>query len=641
MFQERFPAPIGQQHRAALHILKVSCLHPAVVDEGEHKTVCHAGTQLLHQVQGQGHAYIWDVEQDDPACIESEREVMTKRQTCISEEVIQTGGGTRLLTTYKSPLYDLDGGVMGTVGVAIDVTQERAYEQALHQKNRTLETLFTTMDCGVMCHSLDGARILSINRAALEILGYESQEEMLRDGFQTVANSVLDEDKPKLRESIHSLNTVGDSASVEYRVLHKDGRLIHVMGNIKLVQENGEMFYQRFLLDCTAQKMREEEERTEKERRHMELVQALSIDYSLVCFFDLDTGVGSPLRVHNCRYDVLDNIFMDAQLDMEESLGRYIDRCVCEEDRASLRRALSRPFLLEELADKNITYLNYRTLCGEEVRFFQMKAVRAGSWENYHGVVLGFRNVDDETRKEMEKKMLLEDALAQANRASKAKSVFLSNMSHDIRTPMNAILGFTNLALESGDPATQREYLQNIDVSSRQLLDLINNILELSRIENHKIIIEEEVTGAEEMFHRLCTIFDSDLKKKRLTCTPALELTHAYLYIDPTHYAQIFLNLVGNAIKYTPDGGRIVLSAGQAGDKVWMEVDDNGIGIPDADRERIFERFYRVDKARSRQSGGTGLGLSIAKEIVELHGGTISAHSGDGLTTFQVALPKS
>ena len=266
------------------------------IHEKVNDSFCRTVNKTKEQVQGRGHAYIWDVEQDDPACIESEREVMTKRQTCISEEVIQTGGGTRLLTTYKSPLYDLDGGVMGTVGVAIDVTQERAYEQALHQKNRTLETLFTTMDCGVMCHSLDGARILSINRAALEILGYESQEEMLRDGFQTVANSVLDEDKPKLRESIHSLNTVGDSASVEYRVLHKDGRLIHVMGNIKLVQENGEMFYQRFLLDCTAQKMREEEERTEKERRHMELVQALSIDYSLVCFFDLDTGRGYPLR---------------------------------------------------------------------------------------------------------------------------------------------------------------------------------------------------------------------------------------------------------------------------------------------------------------------------------------------------------
>ena len=110
------------------------------IHEKVNDSFCRTVNKTKEQVQGRGHAYIWDVEQDDPACIESEREVMTKRQTCISEEVIQTGGGTRLLTTYKSPLYDLDGGVMGTVGVAIDVTQERAYEQALHQKNRTLET---------------------------------------------------------------------------------------------------------------------------------------------------------------------------------------------------------------------------------------------------------------------------------------------------------------------------------------------------------------------------------------------------------------------------------------------------------------------------------------------------------------------
>ena len=194
------------------------------------------------QVEGQGHAYIWDVEQDDPACIESERVVMTKRETCISEETVQTGDGTRLLTTYKSPLYDLDGSVMGTVGVAIDVTQERAYEQEIVKKNQTLETIFTTMDCGVMCHSLDGSRILSINRAALNILGYDSQEEMMDSGFQMVASSVVEEDKPRLREYIESLKKAGDNVSLEYRVRHPDGKLLHVMGNVKLVEEHGELY---------------------------------------------------------------------------------------------------------------------------------------------------------------------------------------------------------------------------------------------------------------------------------------------------------------------------------------------------------------------------------------------------------------
>ena len=148
-------------------------------------------------MEGRRHAYIWDVEQDDPACIESENEVMTKRETCISEETIQTGEGLRTLTTYKSPLYNLDGSVMGTVGVAIDVTQERAYEREILSKNQTLETIFTTIDCGVMRHTANGERIISVNRAALKILGYESLAELQEAGFDMVAPSVVEEDRDR------------------------------------------------------------------------------------------------------------------------------------------------------------------------------------------------------------------------------------------------------------------------------------------------------------------------------------------------------------------------------------------------------------------------------------------------------------
>ena len=176
---------------------------------GVHKKVnnsfCQTVGKTKQQVEGQRHAYIWDVEQDDPACIESEEEVMSRRRTFVSEELVQTGTGTRTLMTYKSPLYDLDGSVMGTVGVAIDVTQERVYEQEIVQKNQTLEKIFTTIDCGVIRHTSDGSRVLSINRAALKILGYASQEEMEADGFQTVAGSILEEDRERFTECIESL----------------------------------------------------------------------------------------------------------------------------------------------------------------------------------------------------------------------------------------------------------------------------------------------------------------------------------------------------------------------------------------------------------------------------------------------------
>ncbi len=358
------------------------------------------------QVEGKGHAYIWDVEEDDPACIESELEVMRKEQTCVSEETIRAGDGMRTLTTYKSPLYDLDGSVMGTVGVAIDVTQERAYEQEIISKNQTLETIFTTIDCGVIRHTVDGEHVLSINRAALQILGYETQEEMIRDGFCLTAASVLEEDREKLNKDIKTLKKEGDSVSVEYRVRHNDGEVLHIMGNIKLLKENGRLIYQRFLLDCTAQKQQEKR----NERRQMELFQALSIDYNLVCFFDLDTGGGICLRDENNRGMQGDLVF-GREISLKESMEQYIQEFVFEEDREMLRRAISVEVLKERLAVKKIYYINYRVLQDGKMIYSQVKAVRTGTESGNFGAVLGFRSVDGEIRREMEQRTLLEDAL--------------------------------------------------------------------------------------------------------------------------------------------------------------------------------------------------------------------------------------
>ena len=489
------------------HYLDVTINHvPNLVwyktKDGIHEKVndsfCQTVNKTKEQVEGRGHAYIWDVEQDDPACIESEREVMTTKRTCVSEETVMTGDGTRLLTTYKSPLYDLDGSVMGTVGVAIDVTQERTYEQEIIKRSRTLETIFTTMDCGIMSHSMDGSRIISVNEAALKILGYKSQKELIDDGFDMVAASVLEEDKLKLRQYIQSLKRPGDSVSLEYRVGHKNGEILHVMGNVKILEENGELFYQRFLLDCTAQKLQEKK----NERHQMELIHALSTDYSLVCFFDLHTGQGMSLRISEEGEELFGSAFL-GEISLEKSMEDYIEHFVYEEDREMLRQASALELLEQELAEKKIYYVNYRIQIDGVMKYFQMKAVRAGEWEESRGVVLGFRSVDEEIRNEMEQKSLLEDALMQANRANKAKSTFLSNMSHDIRTPMNAIVGFTTLAIAHIDRRDQvEEYLKKIMTSGNHLLSLINDVLDMSHPALCRISFRGFAISCRQMFMR-------------------------------------------------------------------------------------------------------------------------------------------
>ena len=595
-----------------------------------------AVSKTKEQVEGRGHAYIWDVEEDDPACIESERIVMTKQETCISEECVQTGDGTKLLTTYKSPLYDLDGSVMGTVGVAIDVTQERAYEQEIMQKNRTLEAIFTTMDCGVMCHTMDGSRILSVNRAALEILGYGSQEELEEDGFAMVANSVLDEDKPHLRKAITELQREGDSVSIEYRVQHKNGDILHVMGNIKLMEEDGERFYQRFLLDCTAQKLQEKEH----ERRQMELVHALSIDYTLVCCFDLDTGMGNRIRHEEDGDGLLEEIFA-GELSLEESMERYIEAFVHEDDRDEVREFICREGLKRELAQERLCYKNYRTVKNEDVRYFQIKVVRAGEWTENRGIVLGFRSVDEEIRNEMEQKNLLENALMQANRANKAKSAFLSNMSHDIRTPMNAIVGFTALALTHIERQEQvKEYLKKIMTSGNHLLSLINDVLDMSRIESGKMHLEEKPCCLPDILHGLRNIVQADIHAKQLEFyIDTVDVFDEEIYCDKLRLNQVLLNLLGNAIKYTGVGGiitmRIIEKAGAPEGYANYEfhIRDTGIGMSEEFISHIFEPFEREKNTTISGIQGTGLGMAITKNIVDMMNGTIEVKSREGVGT--------
>ena len=610
------------------------------IHEKVNDSFCRTVNKTKEQVQGRGHAYIWDVEADDPACIESERIVMSKECTMVSEETVQTGEGVRLLTTYKSPLYNLDGTVMGTVGVGIDVTQERAYEQEIVQKNNTLETIFTAMDCGVMCHTLDGARIISVNRAALKILDYESKEEMLSDGFHTVANSVLDEDKPRLRDCIQSLTKVGDTVSVEYRVRHRDGQLIHVMGNIKLLEEQGELIYQRFLLDCTAQKQQVEKERAESERRQMELIHALSVDFRLVYFCNLDTGLGSALRVEDGRKHRLREIFSGG-VSLTGGMERYIALYVHPEDRQMLRQAVSPENLAEELADKGVYYVNYRTEFEGTQEYCQMKVVRIGDWSEQRGVVLGLRSVDAETRSEREKQNLLEDALLQANRASKAKTVFLSNMSHDIRTPMNAIVGFTALAITHINNREQvEEYLKKIMTSSNHLLSLINDILDMSRIESGKMQLEEAPCSLPDILHGLRSIIQADIHAKQLELyIDAVDVVDENICCDRLRLNQLLLNLLSNAVKYTPVGGivsmRIVEKPGAPAGygKYEFTIRDTGIGMSKEFAQKIFEPFERERNSTISGIQGTGLGMAITKSIVDMMNGAISVKSEPGAGT--------
>lgn len=209
---------------------------------------CAASGKTREQVEGKDHFYVWDVDPNDPetdenSCVESERITMESEETCVTEETVKTGAGMRIFTTYKSPLYDVDGSVMGTVGVGIDVTQERAYQQELMKQAQKVETIFTSLDCGILRYTVNGRRIIDVNEAALELLGYESQEELEANTFDMIVSSIVDGDKEKVAEFL-TQSEIECGGNIGFCVRHKDGEMRTIMCDTEHSEENGELICQ-------------------------------------------------------------------------------------------------------------------------------------------------------------------------------------------------------------------------------------------------------------------------------------------------------------------------------------------------------------------------------------------------------------
>jgi len=252
---------------------------------------------------------------------------------------------------------------------------------------------------------------------------------------------------------------------------------------------------------------------------------------------------------------------------------------------------------------------------------------------------------EKELEKEHQKK--LQEALTQANAANEAKSVFLANMSHDIRTPMNAIIGFTELLEKHADESEKRDdYISKIKVSGKYLLELLNNILEMARIESGQTVVDEKIWSLEQFNDTLISVFRDDIEQKGLKFVWEINVEHSYVWCDSTKVQEIFFNLMSNAVKYTPEGGTITLRISELpSDRegyavLKTEVDDTGIGISKDFLPYIFDEFTRERNTTQSKIGGTGLGMPIAKKLVDIMGGSISVESEVGRgTRFTVTLP--
>ena len=319
--------------------------------------------------------------------------------------------------------------------------------------------------------------------------------------------------------------------------------------------------------------------------------------------------------------------------------------------------------IAEPFVQKYIDFFDTQTMAArlrnKESMSFEFKK-KDGKWflamivpQNYDkdgnvtSVLLANRDVTDEKLRELRQEEELREAKLNAETASKAKSAFLFNMSHDIRTPMNAIIGYADLASRHlEDTEKLGRYLEKIQICGKELLSMLGNVLDLARIENNKVEMEYTVSNVHECFENCIIMFQQQAESKNQTLSLTEQIMYPYVYMDAPHLSEVCLNIISNAIKYTNTGGMISCNVVQKSceKEDWcnmiITITDNGIGMSEEFQKRIFETFERERNTTSSRIEGSGIGMGITKKLVELMDGTIEVKSkqGEG-STFTVTIP--
>ena len=323
-----------------------------------------------------------------------------------------------------------------------------------------------------------------------------------------------------------------------------------------------------------------------------------------------------------------------------------------------IERVMAEPF-----AQKYMEFLDIQTMAARLHNKESMSSefkLKEGSWflsmivpqsydknGNVTSVLIANRDVTDEKMRELRQEEELREAKLKAECANKAKSTFLFNMSHDIRTPMNAIIGYAELASRHLiETEKLSRYLGKIQICGKELLSMLGNVLDLARIENNKVEMEYTVSNVHECFENCVTMFQQQAESKNQTLSLTEQIMYPYVYMDAPHLSEVCLNIISNAIKYTNTGGRISCNVVQKSceKEDWcnmiITIADNGIGMSEEFQKRIFETFERERNTTLSHIDGSGIGMGITKKLVDLMDGTIEVKSkqGEG-SQFTVTIP--
>lgn len=500
-------------------------------------------------------------------------------------------------------------------------------------------------------HADETEEIIYANEALLRLFGCATLEEFKKLTGNSFRGVVHPEDLEEVEKSIREQISYSkyDLDYVEYRIIQKDGSIRYVddYGHFVHSETAGDLFYV-FAGDATEKRKRQDEENKKKDQEHLrrlEMIEGLSVDYESIFYADLDAN---QIQAYRVSERVRDKFGLDGQIYEYRGFDEeYIQKWVYLEDRKLVSHMTDPEHIRKSLAEKKMMNFCYRIYGHDKPTYIQLRIVNVGNSDHISQIVLGYQNIDDVMVQEMEQNRMLESALNEAQQANQAKSTFLSNMSHDIRTPMNAIVGYAILAKHHLDDKEQvLKYLNMITSSSDILLQLLNNVFEVVGIESAQIYLEENKCDILEVLNNIQTVMSLRAEEKDIVIElEASDICHTNVYGDQQKLSQVLLYLIDNAIKYTDVGGHIRIAAVEqqmpSKDIAAYQfiVEDNGIGISKEFLERIFEPFERERSTTLGGVYGTGLGLTIAKKMVEMMGGNIEIESTVGKgTIFTVTL---
>ncbi len=373
-------------------------------------------------------------------------------------------------------------------------------------------------------------------------------------------------------------------------------------------------------------------------RTQLAIVDALSRSFENAYIVDVAEGTFRVLKLDGFVTEDLVGPDLKTRHSYLPYLEAYTASRVFVDDREAHLRDLQIDAVRSVLADKDDHTGQYRVVDEDGTQHtcqYRLIVFQRDADGTPHQVILACQNIDDIVEQEARDRQVLTNALAAAEHSSRAKTTFLNNMSHDIRTPINAIIGFTSLAAMHIDNHDQvADYLKKIQTSSQHLLSLINDVLDMSRIESGRIRLDETEVNLASVMHDLKVIVQSGIVSKQLDFfIDTVDVTDEDVVCDRLRLNQILLNLLSNAMKFTEPGGYVSLRIAQLSGAPTgyadyeFRVKDSGVGMSEEFLEHVFEAFERERTTTVSRTPGTGLGMAITKSIVDMMGGTIEAHS--------------